>query len=275
MKTLEHQTLLYDEDCPLCQVYTSGFIKSGMLDKNGRKPFANISEDEQNFIDIQRATNEIALVDNKNQTVIYGIDSLLKVIGFRFPIIEKIGHNKPIKFLLKKLYSFISYNRKVIIPSQEKSYQNFKCIPDYNIKYRVTYILFSVIITTMTLLYFSKNISILPEASLSREGMITIGQLLFQGALIYTLDKKTILNYFGNLMTISLLGSLILLLLLGINSIVQISETLLLICFGVTVLIMFLEHKRRINLLKLPSYLSYTWILYRILILLTILILNQ
>lgn len=51
MKTLENQTLLYDKDCPLCQAYTTGFIKAGMLDKNGKKPFSNLTNEEQNFID--------------------------------------------------------------------------------------------------------------------------------------------------------------------------------------------------------------------------------
>lgn len=41
MKTLQNQTLLYDEDCPLCQVYTTGFIKAKMLDENGRNLMAN------------------------------------------------------------------------------------------------------------------------------------------------------------------------------------------------------------------------------------------
>ena len=36
MKTLENQTLLFDEDCPLCRIYTSRFIKAGMLDENGK-----------------------------------------------------------------------------------------------------------------------------------------------------------------------------------------------------------------------------------------------
>lgn len=274
MKTLENHTLLYDEDCPLCQVYTSGFIKTGMLDQNGREPFSALSSESQKFINLERASNEIALVDNENKTVIYGIDSLLKVLGVRFPIIEKIGHLKPVKFLLKKLYSFISYNRKVIIPSEEHTSDALQCLPSFNVKYRLLYILFLMIVTMFTLFHFSKNISTLPHESLMREGFITIGQLVFQGLLIYKLDKKTILNYFGNVMTISLMGSLLLLPLLIINWSVQISETILLIWFGITVLLMFLEHKRRVKLLKLPSYLTYTWVVYILLILLTILILN-
>jgi hypothetical protein len=206
--------------------------------------------------------------------VIYGIDSLLKVLGVRFPLIKKIGHLKPVKFLLKKLYSFISYNRKIIIPSPEVKTNELQCLPSFSNKYRLFYILFSGIVTTFILFYFSKNISTIPHGSLLREGFITIGQLLFQGVLIYKLDKKTILNYFGNLMTISLMGSLMLLTLLSINSIVPLHETFFLIGLGITIFIMFIEHLRRVKLLKLPSFLSFTWVLYRVLILIMILNLN-
>ena len=48
MKTLENQTLLYDEDCPLCSVYTTGFIKNGMLDVNGRKLDVKIASPKEN-----------------------------------------------------------------------------------------------------------------------------------------------------------------------------------------------------------------------------------
>lgn len=274
MKTLEHQTLLYDEDCPLCQVYTSGFIRTGMLDNNGRKPFTSVSKDEQKFIDIHRAANEIALVDNKNKTVIYGIDSILKVIGYRFPIIEKIGQLSSVNFLLKKLYAFISYNRKVIIPSHEKEHKTLECIPDFNIKYRALYILFAILVTATTLFYYSKNLHILNNASLSREGLITGGQIVFQGIIIYKLNSKTIMNYIGNLMTVSLLGSIILVPLLLLNNIFEISETLNVLWFGLTATLMFVEHFRRVKLLKLPGYLSYTWVVYRIIILLTLLAVN-
>ena len=97
----------------------------------------------------------------------------------------------------------------------------------------------------------------------------------FKAEVISTVKNGQVhFNYFGNVMTISLMGSLLLLPLLIINWSVQISETILLTGFGITVLLMFLEHKRRVKLLKLPSYLTYTWVLYRVLILLTILILN-
>lgn len=271
MKTLENQTLLYDEDCPLCSVYTIGFIKSGMLDKNGRKSYSQLSQEEQNFVDLKRAPNEIALIDNKSKTVIYGIDSLLKVIGFSFPWIEKTGTVKPIHLILKKLYSFVSYNRKVIIPGAIKEGNKLQCIPDFNYKYRFIFIGFALAVTTLILFEYSNLIKNLPKSSILRETVLAFGQIIFQSLFLLKFDKKTIINYAGNLMTVSLMGSLILIPILLLSQFLNLSETLILGWFGITVFIMFAEHFRRIKVLKLPFYLSYTWIIYRIIALLLIL----
>lgn len=271
MKTLENQTLLFDEDCPLCQVYTTGFIKAGMLDKKGKKPFANLTAEEQNFIDIKRASNEIALVDNKNKTVIYGIDSLLKVFGNSFPWMEKVGNITPIKYLLKKLYSFVSYNRKVIIPNKKASEKALQCVPSFNYKYRILYIVFAILMTALTLFNYSELIVDLPKGNFSSELILAFGQIIFQSIFLTKLDRQTILNYAGNLMTVSLFGSLILTPVLILNQFVNIPEMVILGWFGITVLIMFIEHLRRIKLLQLPSYLCYTWVIYRIIALLIIL----
>lgn len=271
MKTLENQTLLYDIDCPLCQVYTSAFIKVEMLDQNGRKSYNQMSEEEQVFVDVKRASNEIALIDNKNKTVVYGIDSLLKVIGFSFPWIEKIGNIKLFKYLLKKLYSFISYNRKVIIPSKKNEKQPLQCVPDFNYKYRFLFIGFATLVTTIVLYNYSALFTSLPKANIFRELLIALGQLFFQSIFILKLKKETIVNYAGNLMTISLMGSLLLLPTLLVQSIYTMPQTVLLIWFSLTALIMFIEHFRRIKILQLPTYLCVTWVIYRIIILLLIL----
>jgi hypothetical protein len=271
MKTLANQTLLYDEDCPLCRVYTKGFITAGMLDENGKKPYCQLSEEEQSFINVKRASNEIALVDHQNKTVIYGIDSLLKVIGHSFPWMEKIGNLKPIKYFLRKLYSFISYNRKVIIPSKINPAIKLQCVPDFNYKYRFFYIAFATIITTFTLFYFSEMLSNLPKTNIAREFILAIGQMIFQSAFLLNQKKETIVNYLGNLMTVSLMGSIILMPLLILNTITTLPEMVILGWFGITVGLMFLEHARRIKVLALPFYLSITWVVYRIIALIVIL----
>ncbi|WP_125722283.1 thiol-disulfide oxidoreductase DCC family protein [Flavobacterium ustbae] len=271
MKTLENQTLLYDEDCPLCSLYTTGFVKSGMLDQNGRKSYCELSAEEQNFVDLKRAPNEIALVDNKTKTVIYGIDSLIKVVGFSFPLIEKISNLKPVHFILRKMYSFISYNRKVIIPGNVKEENKLQCTPDFNYKYRFLFIGFALTVTTFILFGYSNLILNFPKSSITRELILALGQIVFQSLFLFKVDKQTIINYAGNLMTVSLMGSLILSPILILSQFVNLPQMIILGWFGVTVLIMFLEHSPRIKILKLPFYLTFTWILYRIIALFLIL----
>lgn len=271
MKTLNNHTLLYDEDCPMCNIYTSGFIKSKMLDSNGRKPFPRITATEQNYIDVERAKNEIALVDNLNQKVFYGIDGLLKVIGNSFPLVEKIGNFKPVNFILKKLYKFISYNRKVIAPSQKKMANEIECIPTFNTKYQLFYIGFATLFTVIVLYYYSKTIIFLPNATFSRELLLALGQIGFQYLFIQKITKQNQLTYIGNLVTISIMGSLILLPILLLNSFFNLNDYFILAWFGLTVNFMIYEHYRRIKLLNFTKYLTLTWILYRIIALIIIL----
>lgn len=269
MKTLNNQSLLYDEDCPMCNLYTDAFIKTRMLDANGRKPFVSITDAEANYIDMDRAKNEIALVDTENKTVSYGIDGLLKVLGFSFPIIKKFGNWKPINYLLKKLYKFISYNRRVIIPSKENTYTKTQCIPDFNHFYRILHIIFVTIFTAIVLFYYSKNIPLIPNGNWTRELVLATGQIGFQFLFIQKMKVEKQLNYIGNLVTISLMGSLLLFPILLLQNLV--SPIVTLVWFGLAVSLMIAEHYRRTTILELPKYLTATWILYRTIALVIIL----
>lgn len=271
MKSLQNHTLIYDKDCPLCAAYTSGFVKTGMMDANGRKPFSELSEYDNRIIDSKRACNEIALINNNNQSVIYGIDSLLTIIGNSFPILQKAGNIKPVKFILKKLYSFISYNRKVIIPAGQKVNNEIQCIPDFNYKYRIAYIIFGILATAIVLYRYSEIITILPKGTFQRELLLATGQIAFQYCFMFKQNRQTIITYFGNLVTVSVFGSLLLLPALFINSFITIETIPVLVWFGITAGIMFFEHYRRVTLLRLPHYLCLTWVAYRVLALIIIL----
>ena len=259
-RTLANQTLLYDADCPLCRVYTKAFIDAGMLDENGKKPYCQLSPDEQHFIDVKRASNEIALVDNINKTVIYGIDSLLKVIGFSYPWMEKVGNWQTVKFFLKKLYSFISYNRKVIIPSKINNEIKLQCIPDFNYKYRFIYIVFAWLISSIVFCGFTKLLN-LEKSRCSFIATILLLQVPFQCLFLLAFNKEKIINYVGNLITISLFGSFILMPIFILNQIITFNLSFNIIYLGATVAIMIYEHYRRILLLELPEFLILIYVL--------------
>lgn len=272
MKTLQHHTLLYDTDCPVCAAYTNGFIQSGMLGQQGRMPFEKGLELYGEILDTDRSRNEIALVNTQNGSVLYGIDSLNYVITQRFPFLKSLLNNAAILFLLKKCYAFISFNRKVIAPSPDYSAQ--VCIPDFNSAYRISYLVLSAALTSTILFHYSRFLQgTIPDSNLFREYIICFGQIAFQGSLLLAigLTKEKRFDYLGNMMTVSLIGGLLLLPVLILSHSVALPFSFSLGWFFAVVAFMFLKHRKRVSAIQAPAWLSYTWILYRVLVLFFIL----
>lgn len=269
MKTLQNHTLIYDNECPMCNIYSKGFIKSGMLDESGREAFTELSFKNKNLIDFNRAKNEIALVDHNKNKVIYGLDSLLLIIGNSFPTLGKMARIQPLYWFFKKLYSFVSYNRKQIIPSKNDD-ENSSCIPDFNLKYRLIYVGFVVLFSGLVLSIFSSKLGLNLNQNFARELMICLGQIAWQTLFLRMYLKEKIWDYLGNMMTVSLIGNLLLVPVLFTN----LSPYFNLIYFGVVVFIMFLEHLRRCRILKLNLLPTISWIIFRLTALAIIIWLN-
>ncbi|AZA77226.1 hypothetical protein EG347_06770 [Chryseobacterium sp. G0186] len=259
MKTLKNHTLIYDNECPMCTIYSKGFTQCGMLDGEGREAFTEISDQNKKLIDFNRAKNEIALVNHDNNEVSYGIDSLLLIIGSSFPSLEKIARIQPLYGFFKKLYSFVSYNRKQIIPSK-KDNTDQSCVPDFNLKYRIGYIAFVAIFSAYILSLFSGRLAVNLAPNFFRELAVCLGQILWQTIFLKVYLKDKIWDYLGNMMTVSLIGTLLLIPALITNF----SPIFYLIYFGIVVFIMFLEHIRRCKILKLNYFPTISWIIFRI-----------
>jgi predicted DCC family thiol-disulfide oxidoreductase YuxK len=141
--------LIYDDGCPLCVAYTTAFVKAGLLNEQGRKNFNNIDAASFELIDKAKCNNEIPLLDTETKQVWYGIDALFELLNPKIPFIKFIGNIKPVKWLLQKMYRFISYNRKVIVAVSSKN--GYDCNPDFNIGYRVYFLVFFLLFNTIML----------------------------------------------------------------------------------------------------------------------------
>ena len=244
MKTLQNHTLIYDKDCPMCTLYSGAFIKCGMLENDGRENFSEMSAKNELIIDYERAKNEIALINQNSGEVRYGLDSLLVIIGNSFPSLEKIGRLKPLYWFFKKCYSFISYNRKVIVPSSELMTEK-SCVPSFNLKYRLLYIFFALSFSTIVFKSFFLKISPLDRNFQIIEygiALLFIGQIICQLFIL----KNNFLNHFGNVMTVFLAGSLLLLPFLFLD----INQDISLLYFLFLNVIMVIELNRRYLILK-------------------------
>lgn len=268
MKTLKHHTLIYDDQCPLCVAYTGAFIKGGLLEGQGRTRYEEGQAQFAGTLDVQRAKNEIALVDTGTGRVYYGIDSLVKVLGSRFPFIAAIAGAGPVRFLLLRLYKFISFNRKVIAPS--KTYLQQQCVPAFNLHYRLLYMLMAALFTSTVLYRYSFLLSgLIPASNIWREFLVCFGQLVFQSILLWgaRAGKPLWFDYLGNMMTVSLIGALLLLPALLVHAFCMIPALAYAAYFMMVVAYMFYLHLRRVSYIGAPWWLSATWALYRCLVL--------
>lgn len=288
MKTLKNHLILYDAECPMCNLYTRAFTTTGMLDPNGRAPYQEIlaprnaaPDDTPPFVcplvDRQRAVNEIALVDKTTGEVRYGIDSLFAIIATSFPIFSPLFKCQPFHWAMRKLYAFISYNRKVIIPAPKTATPGIQ--PSFKLHYRLAWLLLTAMVAGCILTAYAKLLTPwLPIGNPWREYAICTGQILFQGAIVslITRGKRAAMSpnkpwdYLGNLMTISLAGSLLLLPMLTFTALTHLAPLIPTVYFLLVVALMLLEHIRRTNLLNLNRTLTVTWIAYRIAVLLLI-----
>ncbi|MBL7973441.1 MAG: hypothetical protein JNJ85_00920 [Candidatus Kapabacteria bacterium] len=131
----------------------------------------------------------------------------------------------------------------------------------------------AVTLTTIVLSRFATHIQPILRVHYGweLEFSMVLGQLVFQYLFVRNAPKETILVYCIGLLCISGLGSLLLVPLLIFTAYNPIPITGMILYFFAVVGIMFITHKVFVSKLMLPKYISYTWVLYRCLILLFIL----
>lgn len=271
MRTLKDHLILYDAECPMCNLYTGAFVKTGMLDRNGRAAYQSAFGSCPQ-VDVQRAVNEIALVNRKTGEVTYGVRSLFAILGNACPAVKPLFASRFFIACMSRLYAFISYNRRVIIPAGENAHA-FVWQPAFHKKYRIAFLIFTWFITATILAAYSGAISLyVPQSGFYRELAFCGGQILFQGLVLLKVRKEALWDYLGNMMTVSFAGGLLLLPALALHSGGVLSAAGCLYWFFAVAGLMMLEHMRRCGLLKLGYTPTLTWVLYRVLLLLTLIL---
>jgi predicted DCC family thiol-disulfide oxidoreductase YuxK len=270
MRTLANHQILFDAECPMCKMYAKAIVSAGILDQDGRAAYQEVTEESCPMLDRQRAVNEIALVNQETGEVTYGIESIFKVMAAALPGLKILFTFKPFVWLMSKVYAFISYNRRVIVPPQTGT-GRVQIQPAFKLNYRIAYIVIVWLAVSMILsAYAHLLVGLLPGGQVYREYVICGGQVVFQGLIMYAVDKSKAWSYLGNLMTISLAGALCLLPVLLIFKFISPEPVFCIAWFLLVAGIMFLEHIRRCKLLGLGWSMTVSWVLYGLIILLII-----
>jgi hypothetical protein len=269
MNTLQNYKLLIDADCPMCRLYGNAFEAKGLIEKGTCSPYQTIDLSIANLVDMNRAKNEIAFVNTQNNEVVYGLDAFKVILTNAYPILKPFSNLKALDWIGRKLYRFISTNRKVIVPAKipmDAKINN--CNPALNVKYRLVYILLIALFSSLIIYNYSTSINQMMgwESSIYRELMMCFGQIFWQSLFLHKILKTKRLEYLGNMMTVSLIGTLLLLPMLIFNT----SPIVHLGYFMMVVGIMLLEHLRRCKILEIGIIPTISWVSYRLVFLLLI-----
>jgi len=271
---IKNNKLLIDQDCPMCKIYGHCFTKLNLIDQATVTSYQTIDDLSSLEIDMNRAKTEIALYDKKTGQTLYGLDSIIKIIGQEKQWILKLFHYPIIFKPLNFLYKLISYNRKVLYPSGINNSIARMCIPSFNKRYRWTYIVLVAFLTALVVNQYTFHLfaKLNWQHSIYTELLVCFGQVVWQGTVASLLIKSKRLDYLGNMSTVSLIGALLLLPLLAFAHFCNLSIWILLGYFTLVIGTMFFEHLRRCHLLKLTTWMTASWVIFRFTALILIII---
>lgn len=268
---IESHKLFLDTDCPMCKLYGNCFVNLKWIDRHTLTSYQNSITQYAETINVHKARNKIALHNEINGQTIYGIEAFIKIFSENNRFFNWVFNFTFIQWMLCKLYSFISYNRKVIYPVATENIAN-PCIPDFKLRHRNVYIIMVAFLTGLILNQFTFNLNKtlgIPH-TWWLEYLVCFGQILWQGSVAYLITKNKTIEYLGNMSTVSLIGGILLVPFLIINQFFVFSPVMMLTYFGLIVGIILAEHIRRCKLLNLSLWMTCSWIIYRIIVLIII-----
>jgi hypothetical protein len=193
-KNLSSKVIVYDDVCPLCKAYTSGFVRAGWLRPENRIGFAEAPAELLGQIDIDRARHEIPLYDRISGVTLYGKEALFFILGEAIPIFKPLFRLRLFRAFIFCLYQIITYNRRIIANSRPPA-KGFDCAPDFNAFYRWLYI--GLMGMGAGLLFYSAA----PSFDLFLGILVLlVGVAIVVGCLMHSFRAQT--NYFGHLATV-------------------------------------------------------------------------
>ncbi len=254
--------IIYDDSCPLCAAYTHAFIQTGFIKKENRKNFSNIEPEWMAMVDLKRSVNEIPVIDATTHQVWYGIDALLQILGQKIPFIKTVGNIQPIKWLLYKLYRFISYNRRVIVAGKT-SPGSYDCTPDFSIRYRLLFIVACICFSTWMLFpihhYLSRTAT--PNQAIQQLIYAHVIWVILNTIITLKLGKKKGIEYFGQLAMLALIGALLTIPAILANKYFHLQNvTVNSFYLGMLAIVIINEYRRRMKFTDIIPH--NTWIVF-------------
>lgn len=188
-------------------------LKFTSIPESKIKAYKDLNENLSKQVDAEKFKNEMALIDTNGGETIYGADGIAYIFSSQLKVLDFLFRFKPIYRLFDFLYKTQAYNRYIIATPKS----NFKCdcFPHRVVKYRISYIIITLIISILLTALFGISLKNFFTHISSSEAAIQM--LLMAGtgwvlqillAIIWLRDKA--LDYIGHLGSIMVVGLLML-----------------------------------------------------------------
>jgi hypothetical protein len=213
MKSLTNKLIIYDSNCKVCSSLRDVVLKFTSIPEAKIKAYKDLNEDLSKHVDPNEFKNVMALIDTTGGQTIYGAEGVAYIFSSQYKLVNFLFRFKPFFALFNFIYKTQAYNRYIIATPKS----NFKCdcFPDRVVKYRVSYILMTLLISVLLTTAFGislknlfTNISI-KEAAIQMLLMAGTGWVL-QILLAIVMLRDKALDYIGHLGSIMVVGLLIL-----------------------------------------------------------------
>lgn len=213
MTSLANKLIIYDSNCKVCCSLRDVVLKSTSIPEERIKAYKDLEPALSRNVDPEQFKNVMALIDTAGGSTIYGAEGVAYIFASQYRIVAFLLRFKLIFNLFNFFYKTQAYNRYIIATPRSK----FKCdcFPDREVKYRISYIVMTVLISVLLTALFGISIrnyfTDISRAEAATQMLLMAGtgwvlQILL--AIISLRDKA--LDYIGHLGSIMVVGLLIL-----------------------------------------------------------------
>jgi predicted DCC family thiol-disulfide oxidoreductase YuxK len=213
MKSLANKLIIYDSNCKVCSSLRGFVLKFTSIPAAKVKAYQELDQDLVGHVDPDKFKNVMALIDTAGGRTVYGAEGVAYIFSSQYRFLDLLFRFKPIFTLFSFLYKTQAYNRYIIATPKSK----FKCdcFPDKVVKYRISYIVITLLISIFLTAIFGISLRKLftgiaaSEAAMQMLLMAGTGWVLQIGLAIIMLRDRS-LDYIGHLGSIMVVGLLIL-----------------------------------------------------------------
>lgn len=265
MKSLDNKLLIYDANCKVCSSLRDVVVRFTSIPETKIKAYKDLDAERSQQVDPATFRNVMALIDTSGEKTIYGAEGLAYIFSSQYRLIDFLFRFPLMLKLFTFFYKTQAYNRYII--ATPKSKFQCDCFPDRVVKYRVSYIVLTLLISVLLTAMFGislRNLAggISPSAAALQMILMAGTGWVVQMALAMAVMRNKTIDYIGHLGSIMVTGLLILLPWMLFHAITAIENIYLpLISVVISSGVMLYLHIHRVRHLELSQAWTASWFL--------------